>query len=224
LWADQVTPFINAGPLIGLAGVAWGIAGFIQARRYHRRAEDLAQQLKRISWDDLHIAAYDLGHKIAQDGAGAGAPDRGPAVIVTPGLNGATFANLLVQEFIAKPPVYVGIRYWTKEYPDGPPKNSLGDDALLHVITHKAHVTVPRAVLKHTQGPILIVDDFVMSGEFMANFTKVLTDCGVSRDRIRSCAVVVTKVAASAGRAPDYYYKITDDADFLFPWGKARAQ
>lgn len=33
--------------------------------------------------------------------------------------------------------------------------------------------------------------------------------------------IAVTKVALDAKKAPNYHWKIVDDKEFYFPWGKA---
>jgi hypoxanthine phosphoribosyltransferase len=69
---------------------------------------------------------------------------------------------------------------------------------------------------------ILIVDDFVMSGDFLSALKRVLKDAGVSMERVRTASIATTKVAVRNHKGPDYYWWLADDDEFFFPWGKAR--
>jgi len=80
---------------------------------------------------------------------------------------------------------------------------------------------VPNAPARYGEGDILIVDDFVMSGDFLEALKKQLVEAGVVASRIRSASIAVTRVAIRNHKAPDYYWWTADDDDFYFPWGKA---
>ncbi|MEU0546775.1 hypothetical protein [Micromonospora sp. NPDC005979] len=83
-------------------------------------------------------------------------------------------------------------------------------------------MTIPEAVLAYRGGNILIVDDFVMSGDFLAGLRARLVDEGVAADRIRAASVAVTRVARKNHKSPEYYWWLADSDDFFFPWGRAR--
>ena len=90
--------------LLGALGVG--------ATVYYSRAADVAERARRrLEWADLQSAASDMARRIKRDCS--------PVAVVTPGLTGATFANLLASEFTNQPPVYVGVRVW-KAAPGGP--------------------------------------------------------------------------------------------------------
>ncbi|WP_146231451.1 hypothetical protein [Lentzea atacamensis] len=73
---------------------------------------------------------------------------------------------------------------------------------------------------KH-EGTVLIVDDFVMPGDFLDSLKQELVAAGPSEDRIRSAAVAVTKISVNNHKALDCYWWLAEDDRFFFPWGKA---
>jgi hypoxanthine phosphoribosyltransferase len=194
-----------------VGGLVIGLAGVLLTIFYARKAERLNSIRKRLDWSDLQAAASDLSQKIRADFT--------PAAVVTPGLTGATFANLLVTDLPNQPPVYVGIRTWKEA------AHSAGyTSGSFRIETKKWIVEIPASVsaLIESQGDILIVDDFAMSGDFLEMLRTELVAAGFRKEQIHSCSLAVTKVAIKNHKAPDYYWWIADDDDFYFPWGKAR--
>lgn len=194
--------------VLGAVGAVIGVVGLVLTIHYARKAEQMNLMRKRLEWADLQAAANDLARRIKRDGA--------PAVMVAPGLRGATFANLLASEFVDQPPVYVGVSTWKE---GSPVESRLGDSFVID--TKKWQVQIPNAVWKH-EGTVLIVDDFVMSGDFLDSLKQELVIAGLSADRIRSAAVAATKISLKNHKAPDYYWWLAEDDEFFFPWGKAR--
>jgi hypoxanthine phosphoribosyltransferase len=186
-----------------------GVAGVIATVLFARKAENASRERRRLEWSDLQAAANDLGKKIRRDCS--------PIAIVTPGLTGATFANLLADEFPNQPPVFVGVRVW-KEDTHG----SVTFADTFKIETSKWLIFVPRLAADYTDGEILILDDFVMSGDFLEKLRSSLVEAGVKSTKIRSAAIVATKVAINSHKAPDYYWWTAEDDNFYFPWGKAR--
>jgi hypoxanthine phosphoribosyltransferase len=86
----------------------------------------------------------------------------------------------------------------------------------------KWFVTIPEAVFEYCNGTVLVVDDFVMSGDFLETLKRKLMTFGFRSDQIKSAAIAATKVAIKNHKSPDYYWWIADDDDFFFTWGKAR--
>jgi len=195
--------------LYGAGGLAIGIVGVVLTIYYARKSERLNRMRKRLEWPDLQAAATDLGRRIKRDVQ--------PAALVTPGLAGATFANLLVSEFPNQPPVYVGTRIWRED-----PHDEVRPGSWMVLNTKKWIVTIPDGVLNHKDGTILIVDDFVMSGDFLDAFRDKLVSEGVDSSRIRAASLACTRVAIANHKGPDYYWWLADNDDFYFPWGKAK--
>jgi hypoxanthine phosphoribosyltransferase len=198
---------VNLG--LGLGGLLIGGVGVLLTIYYARKAEELNRKRKRLEWSDIQAAANDLGQRIKRDFS--------PAVIITPGLTGATFANLLSEEFSGQPPVFVGTRTWKES-----PHSTIPDRGVFEIETMKWFVTIPEAVFEYCNGTVLVVDDFVMSGDFLETLKRKLMTFGFRSDQIKSAAIAATKVAIKNHKSPDYYWWIADDDDFFFPWGKAR--
>lgn len=196
--------------VLGIGSLFVALIGAVLTVYYARKSERLNKLRKRLEWSDLQAAANDLGKKIKKDSV--------PVAIVTPGLTGATFANLLVSEFPSQPPVFVGTRTWKED-----PYTAIPSQDSFVIETKKWLVTIPRAIVDYKEeGDILIVDDFVMSGDFLDAFRSALISEGVSADRIKSASVAVTKVAVKNHKGPDYYWWLADDDNFFLPWGKAK--
>jgi hypoxanthine phosphoribosyltransferase len=195
--------------LFGIGGLGTGVVGVILTVYYARKSDRINKMRKRLEWPDLQAAATDLGRKIKRDFQ--------PVALVTPGLTGATFANLLVHEFPNQPPVYVGTRTW-KDQTHGVIQQ--GDWFVIE--TKKWIVTIPSTVVSHSDGTILIVDDFVMSGDFLDSLRSRLESAGVDPQRIRAASIAATRVAIANHKAPEYYWWLADNDDFYFPWGKAQ--
>lgn len=66
----------------------------------------------------------------------------------------------------------------------------------------------------------MIVDDFVLSGDFNSKLIEVLLSLGYKKENIKVCCLAVTRVVISSDKAPDLYWKVVDDKEFYFPWGK----
>lgn len=194
---------------LGIGGFITGVVGLVLTVYYARKAEELNLMRKRLEWADLQAAANDLGRRIKAEFP--------PTAIIAPGLPGATFANLLSAEFDNQPPVFVGTRTW-REDPHDPVESS----GSFLFTTAKWIVTIPMAVLRYRDGNILIVDDFVMSGDFLERLRERLVNEGVAADRVRAASVAVTRVALKNHKAPEYYWWLADSDDFFFPWGRAR--
>lgn len=194
---------------LALAGLFIGVVGVVATIYYERKSARLDKLRKRLEWPDLQAAANDLGQQIKRECT--------PAAIVTAGLRGATFANLLASEFVGQPPVYVGISTWKEGQ-----HSEVLTDGWFKLETSKWMVTIPRTPVRYKSGTILIVDDFVMSGDFMQLLKQTLVKAGVEVDRIRTVSIAATKVAVKNHKAPDYYWWLAENDDFFFPWGKAR--
>lgn len=177
---------------------------------YGQKSSKLEKNRKKLDWTDLQSCANDLGAKIKKD-------NFVPEIIFTPGLKGATFVNLLMNEFTTQVPVFVGISYWKESFSS----EDLIDEHEL-VETNKWYVSVPKLMLKQKEKKILIVDDFVMSGDFTYNLVELLIKNGFEKEKIKTMSVVTTKVAIENHKKPTYFWLEISDSNFYFPWGKAK--
>lgn len=185
------------------------LLGFGATIYYGRKAIKLENKRKKIEWTDLQSSSNDLGNKLKKD-------KFSPDLIFTPGLKGATFVNLLQNELKTNTPVYVGVSYWKQEN-----NGVLKEDNFEYIETNKWYVAIPKNLLDQSEKKILIVDDFVMSGDFLDRLKKLLLNAGFKANNIKSMSVVTTSIAVGNLKAPDYYWFETPDLNFYFPWGKA---
>jgi len=202
--------WVNADTMIGLAGVVLACVGVGVSVHYARKADTADKSRRRLEWSDLQVAAHEMGVAVKK-AIGE------PVALLTPGLTGATFANLLVEEFPSAPPVYVGVRIWKRDSAGA----ALCEDSF-EIETERWVVSVPLAPLRHEGGHILVVDDFVMSGDFLQSVKKALLERGLSVDRVYSVSIAATRVAVDNRKGPDSYWWLADNGEFYFPWGKAR--
>ncbi len=173
------------------------------------RARRLELDRKRLRYEELQAAANDLGAKINKTFT--------PDAMFTPGLRGATFANLLVAELKTEVPVFVGVSSWKDSEK---PITSVPGHRTLE--TNKWFVHVPESLLSGQYSSILVVDDFAMSGDFLQLIVTTLTAAGKKTEQIMTACVVTTKVAVQNHKAPNFYWQQTADDTFYFPWGRAR--
>jgi hypoxanthine phosphoribosyltransferase len=187
------------------------IISFIVTIYYGRKSIRLEKEKKTLDWADLQASANDLSTSIKNSGFI-------PEIIFTPGLRGATFANLLQEEFDSiNAPVFVGLSIWKK---GGKTLNDTSDFEVIE--TNKWQVLIPKSLFKLSDKKILIVDDFAMSGDFLQNLKKILLVNGFQNPNIKTATIAATTVAIQNGKGPDFNWIEPSDSSFYFPWGKAK--
>lgn len=85
----------------------------------------------------------------------------------------------------------------------------------------KSTVFLPDRLHEQSDWRILLVDDFVMSGDGLSRVKDALLAQGFDPGRIRTGAVVATKLALANRKGPDFLARDARDFDFSFPWGRA---
>lgn len=192
-----------------VVGLVFGVVGVGLTILFARRAERINKERRRLDWSDVQAAASDLSRRIISDFK--------PEAVLTPGLPGATFSNLLVEQLGMEIPVYVGIRFWKegKQIPETLP-------GFFAIDTNKWRVMIPDSVRQRESNSILIVDDFAMSGDFLQNLLETLKHDMGEQFVVKTATIVTTTVSIKNHKAPDYYWWTADDDNFYFPWGKAR--
>lgn len=192
--------------LVGIAGTllgAWGVILAISSSKKNRK-------LKTVTWSDIHSATKFFWKKLKHE-------KFEPTFIVTPGQKGGIVAQLIKDFYEREIPIFSG-------FIESKDKEQVKYDNYLTLSTTKWHVHIPISLKTCEQKEkvkLLIVDDFVMSGDFLYKLRNILLELGYLEQNIYSCALAVTKVSIDANKAPNYYWKVVDDKDFYFPWGKA---
>lgn len=187
------------GTLLGAVGVMFSINAFRKEKR-----------LKSISWNDVNLAAKRFYRKLNKMGFT-------PDIIYSPGQKGGLIAKLLEEYYNVQIPIVTG--FFT---PRG--SFSLETNSFEKIATSKWDIFIPDVFDLNTNKKdykILIVDDFVMTGDSLQTFKNYLINLGYDIDNIKSCAIAITSIATAANKAPDLYEKVVSDNDFYFPWGRA---
>lgn len=192
--------------LVGIAGTAFGVWGVMLTISSNRKN----RKLKTVTWSDIQSATKFFWRRLQYQGIK-------PDYIITPGQKGGIIAQLIKDFYKDDIPILTGfLKTETKE--------SVKDENYLTLSTTKWNVYMPISLKEFEEKDkikLLIVDDFVMSGDFMYLLKNTLLELGYLEQNIYSCAIAVTKVAMDANKSPSYYWKVVDDKDFYFPWGKA---
>ena len=189
--------------LLGLTTVI----GFGLAIWQTLRAEQLNRRQRDLDWPRFRSATSDLARSIDRS-------DFMPDVILALSERGAMVAHLVARELRSQVPI-VTVAYLAKS-DDG--ADLPGYDPIRGT---KAVTFLPDKLGELSDRRVLLLDDFVMSGDGLANVTKALLAMGFEPNRLRSGAVVATRLAIANRKGPDYWARETRDFDFYFPWGRA---
>jgi hypoxanthine phosphoribosyltransferase len=184
------------------------VVGFGLALWQTLRAEQLNRRQRDLDWPRFRSATSDLARFIDRS-------DFMPDIILALSDRGAMVAHLVARELRRQVPIL------TAAYLDRPDP---GLDLAGYITLRgaKSVVFLPEKISEFSQSRLLLVDDFVMSGDGLAKVIATLLTLGFERERIRSGAVMATKLSIVSKKGPDYWGRETRDFDFYFPWGRAQ--
>lgn len=195
--------------VLAIISLAIGMVGAIYTYKSYLKA----RTLKTISWTDVHNGTKYIWKELRH-------LHYNPDVMISPDPKSGIVAYMLTKFFDYDIFVDVGQamrKSASISMMDAPEHFSI-------ISTNKWKVLLSKQ-LEHMKEKenvrILIVDDFVLSGDFNSQLTEWLKNQGYKEENIMVCCLAVTKVAISSAKAPDLYWKIVDDENFYFPWGKA---
>lgn len=192
--------------VIGVMGTILGAIGVALTVRSERKNK----KLKTVDWQDISSATRMFKKKLSRQGFQ-------PDVVISPGAKGGIIAQMFVDLYNQEIPIITGFIEAIED--------SSEYDGYWDLKTSKWCVHYP-SVIKDLAAKgtmkILIIDDFTMTGDSLKLLKENLEGIGFVPENIKACCVATTKVAVGAKKAPDCYYKIVDDEDFYFPWGKAK--
>lgn len=173
------------------------------------KSSKLEKALRKMEWSDVLSAVDLLWFQLRKD-------NYIPDVILSPGLRGCFFAELLVNKMGHDIPVLVG----SSIIEDKKNVDELNGYTKIPV-REDWNIFIPDIVFRLQNAKILIVDDFTLSGQFPVDLKKQLFCNGIRKENVKSFYAVITTVTKSKGSIPDYYWKEVSDDNFYFPWGKA---
>jgi hypoxanthine phosphoribosyltransferase len=171
------------------------------------RAEQLNRRQRDLDWPRFRSATSDLARSIDRS-------DFMPDVILALSERGAMVAHLVARELRRQVPI-ITVAYL------GRSDDSLDLPGYQPLRGTKAVTFLPQKLGELKDRRVLLLDDFVMSGDGLANVVGAMLASGFEAKRIRSGAVVATKLSIASKKGPDYWARETRDFDFYFPWGRA---
>lgn len=173
------------------------------------QSKRLFREKRRFSWEDMQTGSRELARTIRRDFM--------PEIIYTLSPRGAIIVYLSISEMGDHIPVYVGIQEDIRNNPFSSPPQ---DHEV--VSTSKWNNYIPTSLFKESDKKLLILDDFAMSGDSLTNLVKFFVKKGFSNDNVKTATLVCTNTAIDGRKAPNYYWFPIPDAQFYFPWGKAK--
>ena len=183
------------------------VFGFGLAVWQAMRAEQLNKRQRDLDWPRFRNAASDLARSVDRSGFM-------PDFILSISDRGAMVGHLVARELRRQIPI-ITVGYLDQE-------EEVSIPGFLTLRGTKATTFLPDG-LKGLKGKrVLLVDDFVMSGDGLLRIKDQLLDYGFAKDSIKSGAVVATKVSVANKKGPDFFAREARDFDFFFPWGRAK--
>ncbi|WCN83810.1 phosphoribosyltransferase [Micromonospora sp. LH3U1] len=171
------------------------------------RAEQLNRRERDLDWPRFRSTTSDLARSIDRS-------DFMPEVILALSERGAMVAHLVARELRRQVPI-VTVAYLGR--PDG--NADIPGYEAIHGT--KAVLFLPERIGELQGRRLLLLDDFVMSGDGLHATIAALLGKGFDRQDIRSGAVVATKLSIVSKKGPDYFGREARNFDFYFPWGRA---
>ena len=196
-----------AGAALNVFLTSTTVIGFGLAIWQALRAEQLNRRERDLDWPRFRGATSDLARSIDRS-------DFMPDVILALSDRGAIVAHLVARELRTQVPVLtVGYLSTAGKSVDLP--------GYLPLRGAKGTAFLPERLHEQSAWKVLLVDDFVMSGDGLARVKDALIGQGFDPGRIRSGAVVATKLSLANSKGPDFVAREARDFDFYFPWGRA---
>lgn len=198
-----------AQTLVGILSLIIGMAGAILSYDAYKKS----RALKTVSWNDLQSATKFIWKKLKEK-------NFTPDIILSSDPKGG-IVGYMISKFY-KDDIFTNIGHATRK---GMKRAITFSNTSYTVInTNKWEVGLSKQIIdinEKKDKKILIVDDFVLSGDFNMELIDLLLKSGYQKENIIVCCVAVTNVAIQSNKAPELYWKAVDNDDFYFPWGKA---
>jgi hypoxanthine phosphoribosyltransferase len=183
------------------------VLGFGLAIWQAMRAEQLNRRQRDLDWPRFRSAASDLARAVDRSGFM-------PDFILSTSDRGAIVSNLVARELRRQIPI-ITVGYLDEE-------DEVSIPGFLTLCGTKATTFLPKGLKGMKDKKVLLLDDFVMSGDGILRVKNQLLEYGFPADCIRSGSVVATKVSIANKKGPDFFAREARDLDFFFPWGRAK--
>jgi hypoxanthine phosphoribosyltransferase len=183
------------------------VLGFGLAIWQTTRAEQLNKRQRDLDWPRFRNAAADLARAVDRSGYM-------PDFLLSISDRGAIVSNLVARELRRQIPII------TVGYLDEADEVSI--PGFLTLCGTKTTTFLPEGLRDLKGKKVLLMDDFVMSGDGILRVKNQLLKYGFPEDCIRSAAVVATRISIASKKGPDFFAREARDFDFFFPWGRAK--
>lgn len=218
----QLTANIISGMCLTIVGIiltAFGIIFNIYTFIHEYKME---KERRSITWADINTAANNLAKEIKRN--------HKPDVIYIPNIKSGILIQFIKDYFDGYIPIIVGqaIQKNSVKHPrlieeekkriEKLEKQIKDIDNYWKVDTSKWSAYVPKSLLKYKNEKILILDNLVLTGDFLKSITSVLKCNNIKN--IEAACIGTTKSAIEDNTAPKFYWRSLPDGDIYMPWGK----
>lgn len=200
---------------LSVAGTIVGIVGLGTSYLFHLQASKWRDRVRRITWMDLEVGAAELARKAENYWS------KTPDVILAVGPRGAIIAYLMMLQFKKEIPIIACVSHLNDEPGQGFPDPTVGKEWEA-IQTRRCRVHIPNALYEETRNRVLVVDDWVRSGDMLYAILETLKAHSQDIRSIYSCTIAVTDTALANGKAPMAWVFEVEAKGTFFPWGAAR--
>src|SRR5258708_28383879 len=169
--------------------------------------EQVNRGQRDLDWPRFRNAASDLARSVDRSGFM-------PDFLLAISDRGAIVAHLVARELRRQIPII------TVGYLDEP-NDHFVMPGFATLTGTKTTAFLPEAVQALHDRKALLVDDFGMSGDGLMRVPTQLLKYGFEADRVRTGAVVATRLSIANRKGPNFFAREARDYDFFFPCGRA---
>lgn len=183
------------GLVVALLALFWTIKLEIKRRQYRILWEDVTELTRKIA----KIIIKKRFH---------------PDIIVAIGGPPVIVAELILIELDEFIPLYVANQIIRKR----DEKEGIYDHI---IVTTKWRTTIPKECLDNQNARVLIVEDFIPTGDTSFGIKKIFINRGFDNKNIRIATLLVSDTVTEAKKVPHFIGEIVNTQDIKLPWGPA---
>lgn len=198
--------------IIGVLGLLAGIWGIIISKSAKKSAQEAEKARRSITWEDICTASNNLAVEIKTK--------YNPDVIYIPNIKSGIMVQFIKDYFEGYIPVIVGQAIQKVACSEQEEKRIKDIDSYWKVNTNKWSAYVPKSLLKYKNGKILVLDNLVLTGDFLQKISSTLIDNGIDKENIISACIATTEAAIEDNTAPAFYWRPLQFSNVYMPWGK----
>jgi hypoxanthine phosphoribosyltransferase len=192
------------------------VIGIVLTFYFGRKTLKLEKEKITLDWEDVEIATTDLSSSIKEKFK--------PDIIFIPDMKDGTIGHMIKSYLSTESftiPIMVGILVW-KNVPEKSEIPEFIKPSYDNCETKKWRAYIPKEIIKYKEKKVLIIDDYVLSGDFAGELRQWFRTNGFEENNIKFASIITTSVANADANAPDFFWKETETLNFYFPWGKGR--